>query len=63
MAQAARSDPQPAEISEAVKLWERVMEIDRYAPSAEQRWNALVYANAHGISQGEALVILKGGRA
>lgn len=34
----------------AVKLWERVMKLDRYAPSAEQRWNELVFRNAHGLA-------------
>lgn len=49
----ANPHTQPADLPEpspAVKLWERVMGLDRNAPTAEQRWTALVYANAHGLA-------------
>ncbi len=48
---AAKEAPGPDEaylrLSKAVRLWERPGE--RNAPTAEQRWNELVYANAHGL--------------
>jgi hypothetical protein len=47
--------------TEAVKFWEERMGIDRNAPTAEQRWNALVYYNLHGVSIEEAMMVIVGG--